>query len=437
MEFRILMLAALCVAGAMPVHAQGTGKASGYRSVPACGAPGRRTALADRSAVDRRVADPPAIHGIYVALNNPLPSTSPLRRNPALVERYLVHDDTLCGANLLVAWSAVDRGPGQHPRYDWSSVDKAAAPWIKVSKDVNLIVWGVAYDSTLSPTPVTPAYVLRGVPTVTCPGTNDPVTPVYWNAGYAQNYQTFMRAVVSRYGRDPSVGYIRFGLGVGGEDYPANHMTGSCLSAWQAQGLSPRRWIDYSTAMIAFERTLTSRIPRFSRTSLMVGINPLPGYPHSSVPDIVARAAVQNGLGFGMQGLTVKQGANYRQGKPCYADWCALFRRYVGRVPLEVQTYTRSNPNGGGPSGSLPALLHLALQARAQILELWPEEWLVTNDPNSPFHAAHSLAYRNALSVAATGSRRSYRLTAACHPAHADAEVTLEPPSWALIAPGS
>jgi hypothetical protein len=61
----------------------------------------------------------------------------------------------------------------------------------------------------------TPAYVLSSTETVSCGG-KDPTVPVYWSPGYEKPWRAFEAALVSHVADDPSIGYIRFGLGTGG-----------------------------------------------------------------------------------------------------------------------------------------------------------------------------------------------------------------------------
>jgi hypothetical protein len=74
---------------------------------------------------------------------------------------------------------------------------------------------------------------------------------------------------------------------------------------------------------------------------------------------------------------------NFAAGKPCLGgDWCANFQKFRGRVPLELQTVLYSDPTNAGHTGSLVNLLPFAIVAGADILELYPDDWLCTFDPN-------------------------------------------------------
>jgi acetyl esterase/lipase len=365
----------------------------GHTPVPAA----TRTTDACRG-TNPSVAVPKGPHGLFVADANLF-----TRAETEVIDRYLPADPTVCGANLVVPWSAVDRGPNHNPRYNWRFIDNAAQPWIASGKMVNLIVWGVA-ENTREPfgATVTPAYVLRSVDTVTCPGPHQPATPVYWEPGYRDNYRAFMRAVVRRYGHVRSVGYIRFGIGAGDEDYPGNDLQGACLQAWRARGLSAQGWLAYSLSTIQFEAGL------HSSKQIMVGVNRI-GHD-LTLPHAVAAVAARARIGFGIQELDQAAIRQDRQGTHCYADWCALFQMYAGAVPLEAQTFAPSRPDGSGPVGALPPLLSLALQKQAQIIELYPQEWLIADDPGRPAYGAYHAVYRRALRMAANLVASSIRI---------------------------
>jgi hypothetical protein len=77
------------------------------------------------------------VRGLIVATaNQTRPSLPSAAVSNAQVLKYLVPDRTICGADLVIPWSAIDRGPGKNPRYDWSFLDQAAAPWVAAGKIV-------------------------------------------------------------------------------------------------------------------------------------------------------------------------------------------------------------------------------------------------------------------------------------------------------------
>ena len=86
------------------------------------------------------------------------------------IERFILNDPTVTGANIVVPWSAIDRGPNVSPQYDWSFAYQAAKPWIDAGKKVNILLWGAAQKSEqeFNNQSVTPAYVLKDTDTVSC-----------------------------------------------------------------------------------------------------------------------------------------------------------------------------------------------------------------------------------------------------------------------------
>ncbi len=72
-------------------------------------------------------------------------------------------------------------------------------------------------------------------------------------------------------------------------------------------------------------------------------------------------------------------------------------------MPLEVQTLSPTTPAGGGTSGALPPqLTYVVTQTHAQVIELYPQEWLVADDPAWPTFPQYHVAYAQALARAAS-----------------------------------
>jgi len=372
------------------------------------------------------VADPGGVRGLFVATANQV--------SPAVLQdetKYLLPDKTLCGVDLVIPWSSVQLGPGE---YDWTFIDKAAEPWEKAGKVVNLIVWGTdesaryeldkqgflcSADPGQACLPATPAYVLGDLSalgeTVDCGPKDGTELPEYWQPDYETPWRAFERALVVDVDDDHSlsrVGYIRFGLGTGGEDFPVDHYdlpaknppAGSCPAAWQAHHLSASVWLSWSLAQVAYEATLPAHNP------INIGINTfssLFGTLSDPLQDQVAAAAAADGMGVGMEGMTSKQAQGETLGSNCTRDWCEPFDTLAGRVPLEMQTYTQSDPFGAPPTGPLqPMLADMVTKFHAQVLELKPQEWLVADDPSwtvsgKPTYAAYHAAYATALADAA------------------------------------
>jgi hypothetical protein len=323
------------------------------------------------------------------------------------IERFILKDPTVSGANIIVPWSEVDRGPDANPQYDWSFIMKTAQPWIKAGKLVNLLVWGAAQktEQQFSGKPMTPEYVLQQVNSVRCQcqvdrgcDPNAPITPVFWEEEYQVNYRKLVKAIVTEFGNKPWIGYLRFGIGVGAESYPANgvpYPNNPCTSQWLKPpiNLTAETWQKYNLQFIDFLASLNS--PK----TILITINEFGN--SDKIAQTVAAAAVAKGFGIGIQGLTENAITLYAQGEPCYADWCDLFEKYQGEIPLELQTAAQSNPAERGRVGFLPDLLEFGLERGVQIFELYQAEWFVANDPNHHLHEKYGAIYKSALQKAA------------------------------------
>jgi hypothetical protein len=193
--------------------------------------------------------DPNGRHGLYVWIHNFLPASE-----QAAIDKYVVPDPTACGASIVVLWSQIDKGPSAKQQYHFETIEQAIAPWAAVHKKVNLLFAGAS--ETGATDTATPAWVLaqtgsNAVPLVTCsdPGEGQGVSapaPVYWDPGYATPYRAFAAAVVKKYGNDGRVGYMRFGIGMGAEDYVQHGADGACASLWAPYGLSASFWASYT-----------------------------------------------------------------------------------------------------------------------------------------------------------------------------------------------
>ena len=298
--------------------------------------------------------------------------------------KVLLHNPAVCGANFYIVWNEIDRGPSKTPRYDWSSIDDQIAPWVAAKKKVNLIIWATTYSKNAS---ATPDYVFAKVPSVNCPAFGH--VPVFWNGEFMRNYQSFMSAVVEKFGKNPAIGYIRFGLGAGGEIYPA------CMHFMSDQGFSDDTWKKYIFDMLDYEKSLNS--PK----QLAVGLNAYGEPPKLDFSAAVAERAARDGIAIGNQGLSADDPRSDAAGKPCMADWCKVFRQSRGKVPLVLQTLGPTHPDKSGDVGSLVDMLPFAVNQRVQIFEIYLQDWLVAYDQYTPGYPAHHEEYQRVLEDAA------------------------------------
>jgi hypothetical protein len=322
-------------------------------------------------------------------LSFPGASGDPYFRNDLSV--YLYGNSTVAGATIAIEWAGSDPGTGQ---YDWSYPDSQIRPWIQAGKRANLVVWAVADNSADAcgaegqfgqsgiGNCAIPAYVWNalGSSNITaCTsqyGTQQ--MPNYFAETFQSNYESFMAALIQHYALNPGIGYIRFGLGHGGESLPVggwNDLTTICGQAYvQGWGLSVQSWEEYLDKMLSYERSLASPL------QLLLGVTPM-GDPGKAVPDYAAPIAVQNGIGFGSQGL---EATDVNDCAGSTANWCSLFNEYAGLVPLELQTMGQSCPSGGCTTGSLTDLIPFAVSNHATILEIYYQDWLTAFDPRYP-----------------------------------------------------
>jgi hypothetical protein len=240
------------------------------------------------------------------------------------------------------------------------------------------------------------------------------VIPIQWRVNFQRAWQAFMEQAVRYYGANSHVAYMRFGMGVGGQSNPtggtnlpacqtqmAKFGFTKVAAAWPAPGSAQwaqvsANWIAYMDTMSQFMRSLHSPKP------VMFTLSPIEYSPDDlTTPDAEAANAAAAGIGFGNQGLSKNDPINFAAGKPCLGgDWCANFQKFRGRVPLELQTVLYSDPTNASHTGSLVNLLPFAVIAGADILELYPDDWMCTFDPNwrgvNSYSACTSAGYAEA-----------------------------------------
>jgi hypothetical protein len=349
------------------------------------------TSVADKTkSASVNISVIPTVIAENVSLEVLFPPTHPRQPYYTDVQTYLMHNPLVSGANLVIEWSSIDQGPGANPQYNWSTMDGAVQQWIAAGKKVNLIVWTISDGPTNT---AMPQYIWNNLGPAnytTCKGQQ---IPNYFDSAYQIPYQQFMAEVVQHYGNNPGIGYIRFGLGRGGETNPARGLNTEvvCTNAFMKQwGWTETTWINYLNSMLNYEATLKS--PK----QLMLGV--VATNLMRNVPQAVAATAVAAHIGFGSQGLEAGDITNYPN---CTSDWCNLFNQYAGRVPLELQTIAQSDPTGISPTGSLVPLIPFGITHHASVFEIYYQDWLLAFDPAYPGYSQYGSAYAEALSLAA------------------------------------
>lgn len=324
---------------------------------------------------------------------------------------YIFNNPVVNGATIAIEWAGSDQGPSAGSnQYDWTYPDAQAQPWIAAGKKVNFVVWANADDGSTTCGPeatygsdgtgncAIPTYVWTALGSsnyVECSTQfGNQQMPNYLASAFQSNYKAFMAAMIKHYQGNVSVGYIRFGMGHGGESLPVsdwNDTTSACGQAYvNTWGLTITGWENYLQTMLNYEGTLNSPVP------LMDGITPM-GNPNDQVPDFAAPIAVQNSIGFGSQGWQLSD-VNNCSGST--ADWCQLFAQYTGQVPLELQTYMQSCPDNSCTTGSLVDLVPWAVSNHATVMEIYWQDWLTAYDPNFPGYYPQ---YQPVLQAAAEG----------------------------------
>ncbi|HTS38219.1 MAG TPA: hypothetical protein VMH04_21275 [Candidatus Solibacter sp.] len=322
---------------------------------------------------------------------------------------YLFNNPTVNGATIAIEWAGSDQGPSAGSgQYDWTYPDAQIQAWVQAGKKVNFVVWANADDGSTTCGPESQYGSNNtgncGIPTYvwTALGASNATTcmtqfgmqqmPNYLASAFQTNYRAFMAAMIQHYKNNASVGYIRFGLGHGGESMPVanwNDTTAACGQAYVTSwGLTISGWESYLSGMLNYEGSLNSPI------QLMVGVTPM-GNPGSTVPDYAAPIAVQNHIGFGSQGLELSDVNNCAGAT---ADWCELFAQYSPQVPTELQTYMQSCPDNSCTTGSLVDLIPFAVANHVTVFEIYWQDWMVAFDPNFP---GYYPAYAPVLNAAA------------------------------------
>lgn len=328
-----------------------------------------------------------------------------------LVKDVIGKDPTLCGASLVIFWSAVETANGV---YDWSAVTTAAKPYTDAGLTVNLLFSEATEVGTTNQ--VTPAWVFApvasggaGAASVTC--ASAPQMPVYWDSAYEAAWTSFIAAAIKQFsfGNSPisaNVGYMRFATGGGAEALLPGGINdgGACGTMWNNAGWSYAAWNAHEA------RIYTAMGTQATDKQVIGSLAQAPGGPNvydASNQSAAVEVPLKVGLSFENLGMSGVAAAGSTPG-PCDPEaglanlhWCQAYTTYVGQVPFAMQPITATT-NTSIVTMDIGTLLQYALDNHIQIFELYPEEWLSANSPTWPsFVLANQAKYQAALQAAA------------------------------------
>lgn len=322
------------------------------------------------------------------------------------------HDPTLCGASFVINWDDVNPTRGT---YNWQFVENLAQPYVTAHLRVNLLF---ADGAEVGTDPVVPSWVTSpvssggdGVPSIACApqpgGPSLPLQPYYPDPTFEADWSAFIKAAVAYFSTTspiaPNVGYMRFGQGFGTEDEPGHGYDGGssngpgatwsalqpdCQNAWystaRTPALNPATWDTHSKNIVNAIAAAASAAG--STKQMMVALNGfnadtsavLAGFNGFTIPNDVSQTAASNGIGFGTENLGDTSPAT----SPCGGSssnlyWCGPVNApFAAAVPIEFQPITATTSSS---SLDISTFLPYAIANHAQILELYPSEWLTAN----------------------------------------------------------
>lgn len=285
-----------------------------------------------------------------------------------------------------------------------------------------LAACGGGYSSNGKTTTITPPPPPTGNNYTTCASTEggSQLVPNWQSQLFYSNYQAAISALVNHVSSASyasRIGYIRIGLGKGGEiNLPSgwdNSSSGACYGGytgkWSYTAGSPSdSWNTYLQSMVEFEKNL-------EYPNLLVSITPITDIGIEP-DDFIAQVAFQDGMSYGNQGLEASDITNFQSNQPCAGDWCNLFNLYPATI-RELQTLGQSCPQGTscsgqqGSTGPLPPLLQFAtgqggtgipvIPTAANDLEIYYQDWLIAFDPTNSENGQYGSAYASAIQAAA------------------------------------
>jgi hypothetical protein len=166
----------------------------------------------------------------------------------------------LAGVVLVYYWSQIEPTRGS---FDWSVIQRDMAPWVAAGKKVIIRI------STSGSPSWDPPYSGAGTPPwVYGDGTrsivdNGETLPVYWDAAYLSDYQSFVHSFGLEFDSNPNVAFIEAGIGMGGETLAETNASASGVAAWQAAGYTDSLWLSTVEKLASFFSASFHRTPIF------------------------------------------------------------------------------------------------------------------------------------------------------------------------------
>ena len=224
----------------------------------------------------------------------------------------------------------------------------AISPWTNAGNTVNLIVLGT---SDAASDASTPTYVENspGYQSVNCTiNGQDTTVPAFTMTRTKTITRTLFQALLNRYGANPNIGYVRFGLGRGGRTSPVT-MTASGLSSLNQ---FDTHWENHVTEILNFEKSVQMSVLNSSGrvVQTLTTLNQFGTPPQYNVTQYEAQTAEQLDFGFGSQGLNQTDISNFSSNSMCTSDCCGNFEAYFGQMPLELQTIGPTDPTNSSSS---------------------------------------------------------------------------------------
>jgi hypothetical protein len=301
-----------------------------------------------------------------------------------IIDRLVLPQASCAGACVFAKWAEAEPEKG---RFNWADIDQRLTTWKDAGKKCVLITWGMDYGN---PNHSTPEWVKQepDYQYVTCDTYGD--MPIPYAGAYKTYYRKFISQTLARYGSAVQrIDSIRFGLGLGGETYPACYYT---LKGDMSADEFDQVWTSYISETTDYIDTFEPEVV------LDAACNAYGDPPRLHVCDFEAADAAGRGWSFGTQGLHSDDIRNHAAGKPTGANWLQNFARYR-RSPTHLQTKKATEP--ASENNNLPTLARFALEHGCEAFEIYLEDWRIAYDPDYEGYAEHGAAYRDAFDAIA------------------------------------